>query len=160
MTAIPAPSITLSSARIVQRHVNSLLLALFLRMHSSNDGDRTKLTLHWFFAPDDSPGQQFVAWLTASPDEFDRAVKQLVRGTCLEGRSLSSITGETRLALRDLEERWLGESRNINHKLQAASDGPYKRPWRWRSSATKTSTCSAIWRRLHSCRAMASRLTW
>src|SRR5690606_29461608 len=45
----------------------------------------------------------------------------------LEGRSLSSITGETRLALRDLEERWLGEYRNINHKLQAASDGPYKK---------------------------------
>lgn len=127
LTAIPAPSITLSSARIVQRHVNSLLLALFLRMHSSNDGDRTKLTLHWFFAPDDSPAQQFMAWLTASPDEFDRAVKQLARGTCLEGRSLSSITGETRLALRDLEERWLGEYRNINHKLQAASDGPYKK---------------------------------
>lgn len=127
VTAIPAPSITLSSARIVQRHVNSLLLALFLRMHSSNDGDRTKLTLHWFFAPDDSPAQQFMAWLTASPDEFDRVVKQLVRGTCLEGRSLSSITGETRLALRDLEERWLGEYRNINHKLQAASDGPYKK---------------------------------
>lgn len=127
VTAIPAPSITLSSARIVQRHVNSLLLALFLRMHSSNDRDRTKLTLHWFFAPDDSPSQQFMAWLTASPDEFDRAVKQLVGGTCLEGRSLSSITGETLLALRDLEERWLGEYRNINHKLQAASDGPYKK---------------------------------
>lgn len=127
VTTIPAPSITLSSARIVQRHVNSLLLALFLRMHSSNDGDRTKLTLHWFFVPDDSPAQQFMAWLTAIPDEFDRAVKQLVRGTCLEGRSLSSITGETRLALRDLEERWLGEYRNINHKLQAASDGPYKK---------------------------------
>jgi len=127
VTAIPAPSITLSSARIVQRHVNSLLLALFLRMHSSNDGDRTKLTLQWFFAPDDSPGQQFQAWLMASPAEFGSAVKQLVRGTSLEGRSLSSITGETRLALRDLEERWLGEYRNINHKLQAASDGPYKK---------------------------------
>lgn len=127
VTAIPAPTITLSSARIVQRHANSLLLALFLRMHTSNDGDRTKLTLHWFFAPDDSPCQRFMAWLKTSSDEFDRAVKQLVRGTCLEGRSLSSITGETRQALRDLEERWLGEYRNINHKLQAASDGPYKK---------------------------------
>lgn len=127
VTAIPAPNITLSSARIVQRHLNSLLLALFLRMHSSNDGDRTKLTLHWFFAPSDSPGQQFMAWLTASPDEYESAVKHLVRGTCLEGRALSSITGETRLALRDLEERWLGEYRNINHKLQAAIDGPYKK---------------------------------
>ena len=127
VTAIPAPNITLSSVRIVQRHVNSLLLALFLRIHSSNDGDRTKLTLHWFFAPNNSPAQQFITWLTASPNEFDRAVKQLVRGTCLESRSLNSITGETRLALRDLEESWLGEYRNINHKLQAANDGPYKK---------------------------------
>ncbi|MFM4832820.1 DEAD/DEAH box helicase [Aeromonas media] len=127
VTAIPAPSITLSSARIVQRHVNSLLLALFLRMHSSNNGDRTKLTLHWFFASEDSPCQQLMAWLMASPAEYYSAVQQLVRGTCLEGRSCSSITGETRLALRDLENRWLGEYRNINHKLQAASDGPYKK---------------------------------
>ncbi|WP_236202539.1 DEAD/DEAH box helicase [Pseudomonas lactis] len=127
VTAIPAPIITLSSARIVQRHVNSMLLALFLRMHSSNDGDRTKLTLHWFFAPDDSPCQHFKAWLTASAEEYGSPVKQLVRGTCLEGRSLSSITGGARLALHDLEERWLGEYRNINQKLQAASDGPYKK---------------------------------
>ncbi|MGZ9568520.1 DEAD/DEAH box helicase [Alcaligenes nematophilus] len=127
VTAIPAPNITLSSERIVQRHVNSLLLALFLRMHSSNDGDRTKLTLHWFFAPSDSSSQQFLAWLRASPNEFDRAVKQLVCGTCLEGRSLISITSETRLALCSLEDRWLGDYRTINHKLQAASDGPYKK---------------------------------
>lgn len=127
VTAIPAPSITLSSARIVQRHVNSLLLALFLRMHSSNDGDRTRLTLHWFFAAEDAPCQQFLAWLMASSSEFGAAVAQLVRGTCLEGRSLSSITGETRQALSDLEERWLAEFRNINQKLQAASDGPYKK---------------------------------
>lgn len=108
-------------------HVNSLLLALFLRMHSSNNGDRTKLTLHWFFASEDSPCQQLMAWLMASPAEYYSVAQQLVRGTCLEGRSCSSITGETRLALRDLENRWLGEYRNINHKLQAASDGPYKK---------------------------------
>ncbi|PPC78572.1 DEAD/DEAH box helicase [Pokkaliibacter plantistimulans] len=127
VTAIPAPNITLSSARIVQRHVNSLLLALFLRMHSSNDGDRTKLTLHWFFTSDDSPARQLMAWLASSPDEFKASVRQLARGTCLEGRSLSSITGETQMALHSLEESWLGEYRNINHKLQAANDGPYKK---------------------------------
>lgn len=127
VTAIPAPSITLSSARIVQRHVNSLLLALFLRMHSSNDGDRTKLTLHWFFASDESPCMQFLAWLEVSTDEFGGAVKQLVRGTCLEGRSLSSITGEARQVLRGLSERWQGEYRNINQKLQTTAEGPYRR---------------------------------
>lgn len=127
VTAIPAPNITLSSARIVQRHVNSQLLALFLRKHSSNNGDRTKLTLHWFFAPDDSPCQQFMAWIMACADEYQSAVQQLVKGTCLQGRSLSSITNESRLALHDLQDRWLGEYRNINQKLHTASDGPYKK---------------------------------
>lgn len=128
VTAIPAPTITLSSERIVQRQVNSLLLALYLRKHSSNDGDRTKLTLHWFFTPDDdSPCQQFMAWLTTNHDEFNNAIKKLVHGTCLEGRSLSAITGDTRLALSNIAERWLDEFRNINHKLQAATEGPYKR---------------------------------
>ena len=50
ITIIPAPSITLSSERIVARHVNSLLLATFLRSQTSNNGDRTKLTLQWFYA--------------------------------------------------------------------------------------------------------------
>ena len=127
VTAIPAPNITLSSARIVQRHVNSQLLALFLRKHSSNNGDRTKLTLHWFFTPDDSPCQQFMAWIMACADEYQSAVQQLVKGTCLQGRSLSSITNESRLALHDLQDRWLGEYRNINQKLHTASDGPYKK---------------------------------
>lgn len=127
VTAIPAPSITLSSARIVQRHVNSLLLALFLRMHSSNNGDRTKLTLQWFFTSDDSPCQQFMAWIMACADEYQSAVKQLVKGTCLQGRSLSSITNESRLAFHDLQDRWLSEYRNINQKLHTASDGPYKK---------------------------------
>ncbi|WP_404345205.1 DEAD/DEAH box helicase [Vreelandella venusta] len=127
VTAIPAPSITLSSARIVQRHINSLLLSLFLRTHSSNDGDRTKLTLKWFFDSDESPCQQFMAWLMASSEEYGSAVKQLARGTCLKGRSLSSITGETQQALRDIKEYWLGEHRNIDHKLKSVSEGPYKK---------------------------------
>lgn len=128
VTAIPAPTITLSSERIVQRHVHSLLLALYLHKHSSNDGDCTKLTLHWFFTPDDdSPCQQFMAWLTINHDEFRNAIEKLIRGTCLEGRSLSAITGDTRLALDNIAKRWLDEFRNINHKLQAATDGPYQR---------------------------------
>lgn len=47
ITAIPAPSITLSSDRIVLRHVNSQMLAIFLRNEISDDGDRLKLTVKW-----------------------------------------------------------------------------------------------------------------
>lgn len=127
VTAIPAPVITLSSTRIVQRHVNSLLLGIFLRAHSSADGDRTKLTLHWFFGTDDSPCQAMVGWLLACPEEFTQAVRQLIAGTSLAGRAMSSVVESTLVALRALEQRWLEEYRNLNEKIQGAKDEAYKR---------------------------------
>ena len=127
VTAIPAPAITLSSARIVQRHINSLLLGIFLRAHSSSDGDRTKLTLHWFFGSDSSPCQNMAGWLQACSDEFAPAVRQLVAGTSLAGRAMNYMIDSTLSALMALEQRWLDEYRNLNEKIQGAKDEAYKR---------------------------------
>ncbi|AJE23874.1 DEAD/DEAH box helicase [Azotobacter chroococcum] len=128
VTSIPAPNITLSSARIVQRHVNSLLLSLFLRSSTSNDGDRTKLTLKWFFSPpEDSPCLAFTGWLAVSQKAFADAVRSLVAGTCLEGQPISAIMTNTRNAIRELEARWISEYAKLNAKLQAATDEPYKK---------------------------------
>lgn len=127
VTAIPAPAITLSSTRIVQRHVNSLLLGIFLRAHSSADGDRTKLTLHWFFGTDDSPCQTMMGWLRACPEEFTQAVRHLVAGTSLAGRAMIYVVESTLGALKALEHRWLDEYRNLNEKIQGAKDEAYKR---------------------------------
>ncbi|WP_250548362.1 helicase-related protein [Pseudomonas congelans] len=127
ITAIPAPTITLSSSRIVQRHVNSLLLSIFLKSKTSSDGDRTRLTLQWFFGGDDSPCQQFKSWLTSCQTEFADPIKRLVSGTCLDGYLLSTISAETQEGVRILEDRWLEESRKLNAKLQAATDLPYKK---------------------------------
>lgn len=127
ITAIPAPTITLSSSRIVQRHVNSLLLSIFLKSKTSSDGDRTRLTLQWFFGGDDSPCQQFKSWLTSCQTEFADPIKRLVSGTCLDGCLLSTILAETQESVRILEDRWLEESRKLNAKLQAATDLPYKK---------------------------------
>ncbi|VVQ10815.1 DEAD/DEAH box helicase [Pseudomonas fluorescens] len=127
VTAIPAPAITLSSTRIVQRHVNSLLLGIFLRTHSSSDGDRTKLTLHWFFGSDSSPCQNMTGWLQACPDEFAPAVRQLVAGTSLAGRAMNYVIESTLSALKALEQRWLDEHRNLNEKILGAKDEAYKR---------------------------------
>lgn len=127
ITAIPAPTITLSSARIVQRHVNSLLLATYLRLQTNNDGDRTKLNLRWFFTTDDSPCQQFISWLENCRDEYDNSIHVLIGRTCLEGRSISSISTETRDSIRSLEVRWLEEYRKLNHKLSNATDESYKK---------------------------------
>lgn len=127
VTAIPAPAITLSSARIVERHVNALLLGMFLQLNSGSEGDRTKLTLQWFFAADESPSKAMQSWLNACQEDFSPAVKRLVAGTCLEGRSLSFMVDSTLQALRALEQRWLDEYRNLNAKLRDAKDAAYKR---------------------------------
>ena len=127
VTAIPAPTITLSSTRIVQRHVNSLLLGIFLRAHTSSDGDRTKLTLHWFFGSDSSPCQNMAGWLLACQDEFAPAVRQLVAGTNLAGRAMNYVVESTLSALKALEQRWLDEYRNLDEKIQGAKDEAYKR---------------------------------
>ncbi|HEJ1890211.1 DEAD/DEAH box helicase [Pseudomonas aeruginosa] len=127
ITAIPAPSITLSSDRIVQRHVNSLLLAIFLRTETQSDGDRTKLTLHWFFGTDESPCRQFISWLGSCPDEYAEPVRMLVSGTCLQGRVVLSITADTRDAIQEIESCWLEELRKLNHKQLTAKDEPYKK---------------------------------
>lgn len=127
VTAIPAPAITLSSTRIVQRHINSLLLGVFLRAHSSSDGDRSKLTLHWFFGSESSPCQNMAGWLQEYSEEFTPAVRQLVAGTSLAGRAMNYMINNTLSALRTLEQRWLDEYRNLNEKIQSAKDEAYKR---------------------------------
>ncbi|MBL0039502.1 MAG: helicase, partial [Xanthomonadales bacterium] len=54
VTKIAAPTVTLSSDRIVARHVHSMLLAQFL-VGLDTEGDRTKLNLKWFFGGDPEP---------------------------------------------------------------------------------------------------------
>jgi hypothetical protein len=127
ITAIPAPNITLSSDRIVQRHVNSLLLAIFLRSQTSSDGDRTKLTVKWFFGGDESPCLNFVDWLQSQPEEIFEPIKMLVKGTGLTGRSLVSICADALIILEDIQERWTSEYRKLNEKLLTATDPAYKK---------------------------------
>lgn len=127
ITAIPAPSITLSSDRIVQRHVNSLLLAIFLRSQTSSDGDRTKLTVKWFFGGDESPCSNFVDWLQSQPSEIADPIQMLVKRTGLSGRSLVSICADALVILEDVQARWINEYRKLNEKLQTATDQAYKK---------------------------------
>ena len=126
-TAIPAPHITLGSERIVQRHVNALLLGLFLRTKTQSDGDRTKLSLQWFFHGEESPYLQFKVWLANDHISFDENIRELVRGTILEGRSSQVIASETSQAISSLEERWQNEYQKLTLKLTAATDEPYKK---------------------------------
>jgi hypothetical protein len=131
-TIIPAPNITLESERIVQRHVNSRLLAEFLRTVTGMDGDRTKLTLNWFYIGSESSGgesscQRFRAWLGAHPARLSEVVDELTHGTALAGRNLASVLATTAAAIEALEDRWMEEYKKLNELSAVTADGPYKR---------------------------------
>ncbi len=126
-TAIPAPHITLSSDRIVQRHVNSFLLSTHLCSLTTDDGDRTKLSVQWFFAGEHSPCHQFIDWLRTGADDMRPALDELVRGTALESMPLSDIFLRCIETMSDIEQRWTLEHQQIESKLEHASDEAYKK---------------------------------
>ncbi|MEG3147613.1 DEAD/DEAH box helicase [Sphingomonas sp. RT2P30] len=95
-----APKVTMDSARIVQRHVNALLLAAWLR---AAEGQLTRIKVGDFYgfpqglsmpADEDPPAAQFVAWLRepSTAGAMMPAVKRLVAGTAL---ALDSTVLET-----------------------------------------------------------------
>jgi ATP-dependent helicase YprA (DUF1998 family) len=89
-TRLATPALSLSSPALVQRHVNALLLACFLRLQDKQ-GRLDKLTMEWWMLPRGSSRQErFVAWC----DCFDKSAHvgtyeglvALVRRTVFDGR--------------------------------------------------------------------------
>ena len=127
-TAIPAPGITLSSNRIVKRHVHSLVLSIFLRTCVNTVTERTKLNLAWFFGNGaESICNRFIIWLETGPKELEEPVQRLVMGTGLAGRAFQSIFSEGITTLRGLQEKWDNESQILQARLAAATDQAFRR---------------------------------
>ena len=86
-SAVAVPRVALDSARLVQRHVNSLCLAWFLATL-----DAHRLKAGWFFLADSqrsAPADEFVDWCEeggARDERLALGLKALVRGTALEGK--------------------------------------------------------------------------
>ena len=127
ITAIPAPGITLSSERIVQRHVNSALLGRFLRTMGNAGTDRTKLTLNWFFGGETSACTRFIDWMQSNPEGLDGSIADITRGTSLAARSLTSIIDNAVTTLLPIQSRWCSEHQKLVELLASAVDEPYKK---------------------------------
>lgn len=127
ITAIPAPAITLSSERIVQRHVNSTLLGRFLRMLGDTGTDRTKLTLTWFFGGESSACTRFVDWMQSNPEGLGDSITDITRGTSLAARSLTSIIDNAVATLLPIQSRWCSEHQKLVQLLTSAVDEPYRK---------------------------------
>ena len=125
-TAIAAPSITLSSDRIVQRHINSFFLASFLGSEMCND-DNTKLSLKWFFNGEDSPYERFIDWLSDVPSFVASGVGSISRGTKLEKIAIENLIEASCSMIHDIQELWVNEYKKLNYISDNASDELYKR---------------------------------
>lgn len=129
VTRIPAPSITLSSDKIVLRHVNSFLLSYFLRTEIPSTDEYTKLTVQWFFNGSDSPCSKFIEWLEdpASEKITSQAVKSIVKGTAVAGRLLADIYTTSAAELRDIQQRWIAEFEKLSRLIDKAKENAYKK---------------------------------
>ncbi len=106
------PRVALQSEPIVQRHMNALALAAFLRDHAP---DIRRLHTGWFFESTDAttsaPWERFADWCeeTPSADQMAEGLAALTHHTVLAGRSAGYLLARTAQAMRRVAERWRRE---------------------------------------------------
>ena len=110
-STISVPRVALDSARLVQRHVNSLCLGAFL------DGrDVHRLKTGWFFQDDgsgSSPGRQFIGWCRSDAEEDERlnaGLTRLVQGTALAASAPGNLLAGAAEALVRSMGAWQREA--------------------------------------------------
>lgn len=122
-TVLPAPRVQLSSAILVQRHLNSMLLAHFLRHEIVGSGSAEKLNLEWWMLPaDPSRQQRFCAWTQCFQSEREpvltNGLRSLLRHTPYEGTaSLERLVAEAGRMAEAHARKWFSEFNVIEAEL-------------------------------------------
>lgn len=148
MMQVSAPAVRLDSPGLVARHVHAALLGAFLRDHSEGLDLRAE-TGTFFAATDDAsepvaegggPADAFLVALRSKWNHSDRLVsdlKNLTKGTVLEGRNASDLTDETAQTFEKMLHRWHGEYAELLVRRDGASDEEVKRAFAIRARRMK-----------------------
>ncbi len=108
--SVSPPRVGLDSRRLVQRHVNALLLGRFL-----DNANAHRLEAGWFFETEDttpSPADRFRTWcLTAAFRDEDtaRGIRRLLARTALAGEEIGKLLQETATAVEKTGMDWTKE---------------------------------------------------
>lgn len=115
--------VSMDRVRLVQRHVNALALATFLRSHD----DALRMTCAGFFFGEPNLCARFVDWLGAVDDnaELHDALKMLVQGSALQGRHVATLLSGVRDAIAPLQEQ-IGNERQalLDHRAPFPENTP------------------------------------
>ena len=128
-TKIPAPAVALNSARLVQRHVNSLVLSDFLcNVVGPTQTEKTSLNAQWFYDDGNGASQcgRFLEGLGLAVSGIDEALSLLVKGTALAGVAPDQLRRRSMDQLKRLQSRWLESYRYLlSEEQQAKPNSPY-----------------------------------
>src|SRR5690606_36061928 len=128
-TSIPAPYVEFSSPKIVQRHINALLLSVYLNDEvGTTEKEKFNLTLEWFYEHKEaSIAFRFIKWLGAISNKVGSDVQELARGTALDGRNAQSLANESINKLEYFIHSWQHEYDYLaQESANAEEGGPYK----------------------------------
>lgn len=131
ITSIPAPKISLESKRLVQRHVNSLLLSIFLReVIGLTKKEKTNLNLEWFFGEqvvEHSTCKKFMAWVVSSNHKLEDILRKVLKGTGLAKIPTCNVIDKTRCEIEKLSDQWIKQYKELKvAESNATPDSAYE----------------------------------
>jgi len=117
-TKLPAPTVSLQSKVIVQRHVNAFVLSYYLNnVIGFREVDKLKLSTGWFYLDKDQGITKFVRWLETlegnEPSQFSDGIRLLIRKSALDGLPLPSIYENIIAHIEEIFFKWEKEHDNI-----------------------------------------------
>jgi len=126
---LPAPVVSLNSGIIVQRHVNSMVLAQFLSdLLKSSVKDMSKLTCGWFFEQDDQgPVARYISWsqayIAGAHARLEAGLGRLVRHSVFEGQGAERLIRQSGTEMLTVRERWNSEWNALMEQERAVGPG-------------------------------------
>lgn len=116
------PKITLSSDRIVRRHLQAYLFGWFLN-HNLVELDGVAITLRadWFFEGETSINDQFIFWLEGllvdCPQALQIGLDYIKRKSVLEGIALHDVVIPSKHLLEKLQSKWQAQLKYYLNEL-------------------------------------------
>ncbi len=140
-TSIKAPYITLNSQQIVQRHINSLFLATFLKkILTGGNKEIISLNCQWFYVSDDktnAPVERMLRWLESFtteklPDNLGTGIDIIINKSILANTSRNIIIKQSIDALNIAKDQWLPSYQKLLMELSSIKNLSEKNPYRRR----------------------------
>ncbi|ETX11506.1 DEAD/DEAH box helicase [Marinomonas ushuaiensis DSM 15871] len=126
-TDIAAPYVAFNSPRLVQRHVNAILLSIYLKEEVGDTStDKTSLKLEWFFSGQDSICSRFILWLKAGSNRVNKAILGISKGTDLSELPASKLRENTAKAIEVHMQKWQKDHEYlITEQVSAEKGSPF-----------------------------------